>query len=218
MVIDGWNLFAAASAGGNLTVMRWLAEAVAPLGWLGRICASHGVTEARNEIENVMLVACFNGHLEIVKYLSASGAADIFMGMPRAGYCQLAEACSRGQANLDVTVWLMVQGASNGPNGHASAATLEDVFMEDESRELLPAVRTCLARLIIGKCDFWNLVLTAVRFAPSSPLAVFRGHEATLLGLVQDFAGVVRGREFRNAWEVWGVLLSPADRKCTGLM
>ena len=68
MVIDGWNLFAAASAGGNLTVMRWLAEAVAPLGWLGRICASHGVTEARNEIENVMLVACFNGHLEIVKY------------------------------------------------------------------------------------------------------------------------------------------------------
>ena len=112
----------------------------------------------------------------------------------------------------------MVHGAANGPNGHASAATLEDVFMEDESRELLPAVCTCLARLIIGKRDFWNLVLTAVRFAPSSPLAVFHGHEATLLALVQDFAGVARGREFRNAWEVWGVLLSPADRKRTGLM
>jgi len=117
MAIDGWNRFPAASAGGNLTAMRWLGDAAAPLGWLGSICASHGVTEARNEIENVMLVACFNGHLEIAKYLSASG---VFIDTPHAAFCQPAEVFSRGQANLDVTVRLMVNGAANGPNWHAS--------------------------------------------------------------------------------------------------
>jgi len=93
---------------------------------------------------------------------------------------------------------IFFQGAANGPNGHSGIAVLEDAFMEDESRDLLPAVCARLTRLISRTCDFWSLMFAAVRFTPSSPLAVFRSHEATLLGLVQDFAGVVRGQKFRS--------------------
>jgi hypothetical protein len=42
-------------------------------------------------------------------------------------------------------------------------------------------------------------------------LLLLRGHEATVMRLVADFAGVVRGRQMRNAREVHHALLGLAS-------
>jgi len=81
-VRNGWSLFAAAGAEVH-------------------ICASHGIPMFCSNLQNALLVACFNGHLEVSKYILGLGAAVSFWSMRCAGYCLLAEACSRGQANLD---------------------------------------------------------------------------------------------------------------------
>ena len=47
---------------------------------------------------------------------------------------------------------------------------------------------------------------------PTPPLTLLCGHEKTLLALIADYVGVVRGRQLRNAREVHGILAREMER------
>ena len=115
--------------------------------------------------------------------------------------------------------WLLLQGAANGDDGHVDSVILH----ENAPEENRPALRASLLDLAKTHATFVSTMLPATtRFlalpqptqektraakrlaAAARPcdLAALRSHEETLLALIADFAGVVRGRELRNAREV----------------
>ena len=124
--------------------------------------------------------------------------------------------------NHDETVtWLVLQGAANDEiSGHVDAAILKrDIPANNDSPT---ALQRQLAALLDQHAAFTRLVLPATRTAEAAsavaptvapcftqaplPLALLCGHEETLLAHITDFAGVVRGRQLRNAREVFGLL------------
>jgi hypothetical protein len=97
---------------------------------------------------------------------------------------------------------------------------------------VLPAVQQRCAHLYTGTSDFTTLTSTTSHVpsersstkvpaignrsyfmtpsgAPASALRILSGHERTLLALIADFVGVLRGRQLRNAREALA-LLAPA--------
>ena len=111
--------------------------------------------------------------------------------------------------------WLILEGAANNvTTGHVDQGILtRDVRQSDR-----PSIRGSLVRLIDAHCVFARLVvpatciISATTMEKSSKyqrpgegstclLPRLVGHEESLLSLVADFLGIVRGRELRNARE-----------------
>ena len=202
MTIKGWNLMAVASSEGRLDIVKWLAAVGAPeANWLVETGAGR---DGGALLFHPVYVASYNGHLHVAKWLFSTGAAKQLWGSCAARNYLLGAACTRG--SLDVTVWLLSKGAGNEDHEHVDVDSLGEAFIEDKTGRLAQAARRSLKKALRFMLLFSAVVLPAVRFTPSSPLHFLRGHEATLLLLVADFAGVVRGRELRNTREAWMVL------------
>jgi hypothetical protein len=124
-----------------------------------------------------------------------------------------------GEGHLGVALWLLLQGAENGEDSHVDRTILSADVPEDNR----PDLRASLLDLLTLHDIFTSAVLPATtrfevlrkpgnektraakRLAAAARPCVFsslRGHEDTLLALIADFVGVVRGRELRNAREV----------------
>ena len=213
--LDGWNLMAVASSKGYLDIAKWLTEVGAPgANWQLGTGGAH-----ETPLHNPVYVACHNGNLPMVKWLFDVGAADNFWDSSSARACVLGAACIG--ASLDVAVWLLTRGCGNDvESGHVDVEILGEAFFEDGGGMIASDCCVSLRCLLNLTHCFSAIVLPAVRFSPrSSPgssLQVLRGHEVSLLRLVADFAGVVRGQELRNTREAWMVLDN--WRVCCSLM
>ena len=164
-----------------------------------------------------MLVACGKGHLDVAQWLFKVGAAADIRTKSNDGFTPMFVACHQG--HLDVAQWLLLQGAADGDDGHVDSVILHDNAPEENR----PALRASLLNLATTHATFVSTMLpTTTRFralpqptqektrsakrlaAAARPCALvaLRGHEETLLVLIADFAGVVRGRQLRNSQEV----------------
>jgi len=200
----GWTPMFAACFQGHLDVAKWLFEvgAVEDV----RAAAAHG--------DSPMFAACCEGHLDVAKWLFAVGAAEDIRTKDDDDWTPMRIACI--QTHHHVALWLILQGAANNDEGHVDPAILQ----QDVPALFRPGLIQPLQLLGNEHKAFTSLVLTAVRFAyepqednslrqakrragptPRCALALFRGHEDGVLLLIADFAGVVRGRQLRNARE-----------------
>ena len=153
-------------------------------------------------------VACQEGHLHVARWLSGVGiAADDVRTQDVFGRTALYIAALKG--HLDVAAWLLLLGAA------PDAPTLKRDVPSPRVRESL-AVRVTSA--LAAHAAFTGTFLVAAHLAPrtteesvmghpSRPqepseggaLSLLRGHEATLLVAVADYAGVPRGGRLRCA-------------------
>jgi len=159
-----------------------------------------------------MYAACFGGHLHVAKWLFEKGAAEDIRTTDNNGSTPLSRSCR----HLDVAAWLVLQGAANNDEGHVDQAILQRDVRAGHLPNLIPPLQL----LVNENTAFKPLVLTATRFAavpqdgaplhrskrranptPRCALALLRGFEGSVLRLIADFAGVVRGRQLRNALE-----------------
>ena len=109
--------------------------------------------------------------------------------------------------------WLILAGAANNvTTGHVD----HGILTRDLRQSYRPSIRRSLVRLVDAHCVFARLVIpatcinSATTMAKSSKhhrpgegstclLPRLVGHEESLLSLVADFLGIVRGRELHNA-------------------
>jgi ankyrin repeat protein len=207
-----------ASYAGELGVCQWLFKHGAATTL--RTKDSHG--------ETPMYRACAKRHLQVAKWLYEVGAAEDIQTKDSHGCTPLLYA---SVYNRDSSIlWLVLQGAANDEtSGHVDAAILKRNIPTYKSLSRV-ALRKDLVALLNQHSVFLRLVLSATRSvqaesdvatpfvrsalrpkqpaAPQelSPLKLLCGHEATLVALIADFVGVVRGRRLRNAREAFGLL------------
>ena len=183
-----------------------------------------------------MLVSCQNAYLDLAKWLYEVGAAESIRTKTKGDISPLRiitqQRCSHVAPACEPTVlWLVLQGAANDEvSGHVDAWILERDTSVDIFRA---ALRKNISALLEQHSTFTFLVLPAAcaahsaladsltRYAlrsknprapqASSPLALLCGHEETLLALIADFVGVVRGRQLRNAREAFIALTARAE-------
>jgi len=186
---------------GHLGVAKWLFEVGAdedirtmPIGW------------------TPMYTACWHGHLDVAKWLFEMGAAEDIRTTSIGCKTPLAMSCR----NIDVATWLILQGAANDDDGHVDPAILQRAVHAGNRPRLIPPLQL----LVNENASFQFLVLTAARFTaapqkgallhdsekranstPRCALELLRGLEGSVLRLIADFAGVVRGRQLQNARE-----------------
>ena len=163
-----------------------------------------------------MVVACGEGHLQVAKWLFDVGAADDIKAADDYGQHPFLQiACDKDR--LHVSQWLILAGSANNPvTGHVDASTLSRGVPE----EYRPAIASSLRSLVHDHAVFTRTVVPATCLVrtPAALVAANKrqgiaraclllrlvGHEETLLSLVADFAGIVRGRKLRNAREaIW---------------
>ena len=105
--------------------------------------------------------------------------------------------------------WLILVGAANSVT---TGRVDQGILTRDVRQSDRPSIRDSLVRLIDAHCVFARLVvpatciISATSMEKSSTCLLPRlvGHEESLLSLVADFLGIVRGREHRNAREAIG--------------
>ena len=184
--------------------------------WLFKVGAAEDIRTKDNNGSTPLLSACNGGHLDVAHWLFEVGAAEDIRTKNNYGRTPLLRACDGG--HLDVAQWLILAGAANNvTTGHVDQGILtRDVRQSDR-----PSIRGSLVRLIDAHCVFARLVvpatciISATTMAKSSKhqrpgegstclLPRLVGHEESLLSLVADFLGIVRGRELRYAREAIG--------------
>ena len=165
-----------------------------------------------------MYAACFNGHLHVVKWLFEMGAAEDIRTKTNSGMTPMRIA---GASNhLRVAAWLILQGAANNDEGHVDPTILRRDVHDRHRPSLIPPFQL----LVNEHAAFTSLVLTAVsirdaqaqegapahrrRVNPDCALRLLRGHEGSVLRLIADFAGVVYGRQLRNAREALRIMVA----------
>ena len=139
-------------------------------------------------------------------------------------------ACQQG--HLEVAQWLIRNGAANSTSsGHIDASVMDTL----SSSRRIPALQSAIRAHIGNHSNFTTLILPAVcapfrgtptsleRAAPhthsrkrlmrTSPgtchLPKICGLEDSVVALIADFAGVVRGRQLRNLREASECLVHP---------
>jgi hypothetical protein len=118
--------------------------------------------------------------------------------------------------HTQVAVWLILEGAANDTNNHVDSAILREIDglqqwdMLDTLVSLLNAHTTFIST-IVAATSIAALPpnKSSSKTSHRSPLSMFQGFEEALLLQIADFAGVVRGRQLRNAREA---------RECLGLL
>jgi len=203
---------------GHLDVAKWLFD----------MGATEDIRTKNDSGRNPMFADCSRDHLDVAKWLFEVGAAEDIQTKSIHNEISLTMA-SGSTSNLNVVKWLILQGAANIDDGPVDRAILRgdgtlDTWLGYVSnggklrREVRERKWVALYRffelLITEHATFASLVLPATRFAtalrPGSSdtqstcaLPLLRGHEESLLSLIADFAGIVRGRPLRNAREAF---------------
>ena len=205
---DGETPMVGACGKGHLQVAQWLFE----------VGTADDIRTKTNDGATPMAIACNYGHLQVAKWLFDVGAADDIKTAD--DYDQhpfLQIACD--QDRLHVSQWLILAGSANNPvTGHVDASTLSRGVPE----EYRPAIASSLRSLVHDHAVFTRTVVPATCLVrtPATLVAANKrqgiaraclllrlvGHEETLLSLVADFAGIVRGRKLRNAREAISLL------------
>jgi ankyrin repeat protein len=201
--------------------------------WLFEIDSSTIRTVCNNETP--MHVACECGDLTIAKWLFEVGAADDINAKPNGGNAPIWHALivgllptvqwlvdvganikdarffARGVEDIDMTTWLILNGAANDDSGHIDAAllfrspyTLPNgvglTTTRNQRVKKCDLFKSCLYPILSQHFTFTRVILTATLFS-STCFALLRGYENTVLVLIADFVGVARGRILRNARE-----------------
>jgi hypothetical protein len=190
--------------------------------WLFGEGAAEDIRTKDNEGHTPLLKACENGHLRVMKWLYEVGVIEDMYSAGRTLLLNASRFCHH-----PIVTWLVLQGAANNTTcGHVDAAILVR-YMDLLAAQV--ALRRDLVTLIDQHSIFTRLVLPATRFAQAAsakvnpflhsaprskkpraqstmlPLTLLCGHEDTLLALIADFVGVLRGRQLRNAREAVAV-------------
>ena len=174
-----------------------------------------------------MLIACQNGHLEVAQWLFGAGAAEDVRTASTNGTTPMFIACENGY--LKVAQWLICNGAANNTStGHIDVSVMDTLR---GTRQLL-GLQSAINAHIENHSNFTTLILPAVcasfrgpptsleRAAPhirsrkrlmrTSPgtchLPKICGLEDSVVALIADFAGVVRGRQLRNLREAYEIM------------
>jgi len=187
---------------GNLDIAKWLFD----------VGAANDIRVANNSGWTPMLSACQKGFFNVAKWLHKVGAAEDIRTPTIYGHTPMEFACGAG--HLEVVTWLILKGAANNnTKGHVKAATL----LKAVPLYRRPLLRASLRFLVSENAMFMSLVLTAMHFQQSEPrycstflrantaprcvLPLLRGYEDSVMRHIADLAGVVYGRELRNARE-----------------
>lgn len=195
---EGRSLFFAACLEGRLLVAKWLFE----------VCSAAEDLHTKDNYENTpFFMACSRNHQHVARWLIEVGAAEDIQTENANQMTPLGEALFFRK--LSLVAWLVLQGAACGADGHVQRA-----LIAPQARPGFgwPALRLRFTTLLNRQSAFVFFLLsiasptpvagTPVAAAAASPLALLRGHEATLLPLVAEFAGVLRGRKLRIAREI----------------
>jgi hypothetical protein len=192
---------------GHLQIAKWLFE-------LG---AADDIRTKNDDGATPMFFACHKGHLQVAKWLFDVGAADDIKTADDYSRHPLQIACD--EDHLHVSQWLILAGSANNPvTGHVDASTLSRGVPE----KYRLAIASSLRSLVHDHAVFTRTVVPATCLVrtPAAVVAANKrqgiaraclllrlvGHEETLLSLVADFAGIVRGRKLRNAREAISLL------------
>ena len=116
-------------------------------------------------------------------------------------------------AHSSIYTFLILAGAANNADGHVDPDILaRDVSHQHNRPASYVQPRTLLKKilfdLLVHRDAFVGIVLPAVSINPDSPVSkrpsirMLIGNEGSLLPLIADFSGVLRGRQLRIAREV----------------
>jgi len=205
---DGKSPMMVACMKGNIEIAKWLFK----------VGAAEDIRTKDDYGATPMFGACMCDKLNMAKWLFEVGAAEdihtnAFGSTPLKGTL---ESSRDGRDLLQMTLWLLLQGAASDDAGHVTWHKIR----QDNVAELFPTLRGPLELLVKANVTFRTTILPATLHrvsgatqnskgsrASKTPrqsccsLGVFSGFEESLLSLVADFAGVVRGRQLRNARE-----------------
>jgi len=191
------TLMYSACRGGHLDLVKWL--------------YSLGATKGGDE--TLLHAACSAGHLDVAKWLFEVGVAEDIRARTVEG-CTLMRAATNEHfvaANLDVVQWLALSGCANDEFDRVN----REIIHRDVPAQLLPALCASVQRLINEHAAFF-VVLASVRFTNRFPRTtcvapLLLGHEQSAFRIIADFAGVLRGRQLRNARAVLRALPPPLE-------
>ena len=197
---------------GHLEVAQWLFSAG----------AAEDVRTADEDGSSPMFWACSNGHLEVAKWLFGAGAAEDVRTADRGGRTPMLFACRNG--HLEVALWLICNGAAtNTSTGLIAASIMQNRAVNNIATKLRSAINVH----ITNQSNFTTLILPAICKFPRVPLqedplasleralrvspgschlAQLCGLESSVVVLIADFAGVVRGRQLRHLREACAFL------------
>lgn len=209
------NALHEAASSGELDVCRFLWEKHSGAASIIRAKSDHGETPLWN--------ASLSGHLHVAKWLFDVGAAEDITTEDGCYNSPLRVACD--EYHLDMAQWLVLQGAANGADGHVfDTCLISDVHLFhvhlQGALELLVEARDVFASTVLiatrsrsrTAAAIWPSFSRAPKSSRSGPphcaLALLRGLEDSVLAHVADFAGIVKGRQLRNAREAASILNS----------
>ena len=208
---DGSTPMLKACQQGHLDVVKWLYE----------VGGVETVLTPDNDGDTPMHYACRAGHLKVAKWLFKAGAATDVKAINRQGSTPL-----NIVQDLKIALWLIINGAAN-INGATNTREADHVnkfvllhFMWNLRGEITPPkLGRSMARLLADHSNFTNLLLPAImvecpraqsdegqrrRTSPGlCQLHKLSGLERSVVTLVADFVGVVRGRSLRNLREAY---------------
>ena len=187
--------------------------------WLFKLGAAKDIRTWDSWNQTPFFIACCNGYLDVAKWLCEVGAADDIHTENSSGITPMQIAGLNDQ--LRIVQWLILESAANNNEGHVDPGILQR-----DARAPRPALIITLKLLINESTVFTSLVLSAVsirdaqaqaqegapahrrRVNPDCALRLLRGHEGSVLRLIADFAGVVYGRQLRNAREALRIMVA----------
>ena len=168
--------------------------------WLFGAGAAEDVRTANKNGRTPMLVACANGHLEVAQWLFGAGAAEDVRTAHRDGITPMHWVWIEG--NLEVVQWLICNGAAtNTLTGHVDLSIMA-TFRNEIMKSRLPGLQSAMNMHLANQSNFIALILPAA-YNSSAPchLPRLRGLESSVVALIADYVGVVRGRNLRNLRE-----------------
>ena len=209
----------AAAFEGHLRIVAWLIKNGAG----EDICRS--LWDPRHTMcATPFLAACSNlqsrtDGFALLRVMFENGAAESIRVRDEYGDTPLIKSRKRA----DICTWLIINGAANGADGHASPDIMYDELLGQVNADD-PNVGDAVAHIRIIRAyhdyksrlnlcvdlykNFKRLVLGAVCVdgtrmpaAHRPAIRVLRGHEESALKLIADFAGVVYGRRLRTIYE-----------------
>jgi hypothetical protein len=199
----------AACSNGHLAVAKWLFE----------VGAAGDVRTQDNTGLTPFSAACRNGYFAVVKWLFEVGAADDIRTQGRRRKSPLFLSCTKATVSSALSTWLLLHGAASDATserggGHINAGVLNEGVRH---RDYRAAVKATLHGLISQHAVFTEHILpwihVSAKAAPRVPLGNLCGHELTILPLISDYIGIIRGRQLRNAREAFRVMhLGPSSR------
>jgi hypothetical protein len=215
---DGMSLLHIACLEGHLDVAQWLFK-VEPA----------EIQTKDDDGWTPMYAACLNGHLHVAQWLFGVGAVEDIRTKDNSGLTPMSAAISE-EPHHTIVMWLIRHGAANGESGHVSPRVLHTELGQDyawtELRGLFESAQpdyfSSFRRLVLPVIRFGDAAershlqegresqtkIPRVDLPPTgpSPLALLRGHEKTILPIIADFLGVIRGRQLRNITEAAGLV------------